>query len=300
MDYKQTLMWKEINQVPEIFSRILKNNSETMANLCEAIKSGTATNFVAAARGSSDHALVYFKYLLEINSNYTVGLSAPSVITIYKGKVNYQNSIVIGCSESGMAEDVLQVIRKANEQGAITIGVTNNQESPIAKEAKYHLYCSAGVEEGVIATKTFIAELYLLLWLAMEISDKRAHLKVMKELPKGYKLLSEQIDDLSTKYAEKFKDMTNAFVLSRGLVYPVALQTELLLQQTCYLNAKGSAGSDFYHGPMAMVNKDTPVIIYCAKGSDVEDEELQSILRADQIRLIEKMLLMKADRKSVV
>ena len=293
MDYKQTLMWKEINQIPGIFDRILKNNSETMSSLCEAIKSGSATNFVAAARGSSDHALVYFKYLLEINSNYTVGLSAPSVVTLYRGKINYKNSIVIGCSESGMAEDVLQVIRKANEQGAITIGVTNNQDSPIANESKFHLYCSAGEEEGVIATKTFIAQLYLLLWLAMELSDKRAYLKTMKELPKGYNLLSKQIDELSTKYAEKFKDITNAFVLSRGLVYPVALQTELLLQQTCYLNAKGSAGSDFYHGPMAMVNKDTPVI-YCAKSSEVEDEEFQSIIRADQIRLIEKMLLMKA------
>ncbi len=294
MDYKQTLMWKEINQVPEIFNRILKDNSETMLDLCEAIKKGKATNFVAAARGSSDHALIYFKYLLEINSNYTVGLSAPSVITLYKGKVNYENSIIIGCSESGMAEDVLEVIKKANEQGAITIGVTNDKESPIAKQAKYHLYCSAGKEEGVVATKTFIAQLYLLLWLAMEISDKRAYLKVMRELPKGYKLLFKQIDDLTTKYAEKFKDMTNAFVLSRGLVYPMALQTELLLQQTSYLNAKGSAGSDFYHGPMAMVNKETPVIIYCAKSSDDVDEEMQSIIRADQVRLVEKMLLLKA------
>ncbi len=292
MDYKQTLMWQEINQIPSIFNRILSENSQTMQELCTAIKNGKATNFVAAARGSSDHALVYFKYLLEINSNYTVGLSAPSVVTIYKGKINYQNSIVIGCSESGMAEDVLEVIKKANEQGAITIGVTNDKQSPIAKESKYHLYCSAGKEEGVIATKTFVAQLYLLLWLALEISEKRAYLKTMRELPKGFEHLFTQIDELTTKYAEKFKDIKNGFILSRGLVYAVALQTELLLQETCYLQVKGSSGSDFYHGPMAMVGKDTPVIIYCARNE--VDEELQSVLRADQVRLIERMLLRKA------
>lgn len=292
MDYKQTLMWKEINEIPGIFDNILKNNAETMQELCTAIREGKATNFVAAARGSSDHALVYFKYVLEINSNYTVGLSAPSVITLYKGKINYSNSIVIGCSESGMAEDVLEVIKKANEQGAITIGVTNDKESPIAKESKYHLYCSAGKEEGTIATKSFMAQLYLLLWLALELSEKRAYLKTMRELPKGYEHLITQIDQLTTKYAEKFSGINGGFVLSRGLMYAIALQTELLLQETCYLQVKGSAGSDFYHGPMALVNKETPVIIYCARNEG--DEELQSILRADQVRLIEKMLLLKA------
>ena len=137
MDYKTTLMWKEINETPRIFSEIQKFNADVMKNLVDAIKSNSATNFVAAARGTSNHALVFFKYLLEINSSYTVGLSAPSVLTLYKGKVNYKNSIIIGCSQSGKAEDVLEVIKSGNEQGAITIGITNDLDSPIAKEAKH-------------------------------------------------------------------------------------------------------------------------------------------------------------------
>ena len=181
MNYSQTLMWKELNESPRIFNEIQAVNAEVMSKLVKAIKSSNVKNFVAAARGTSDHALTFFKYVLEVNSEYTVGLSAPSVITLYKGKINYANSIVIGCSQSGEAADVLEVIKKGNEQGAITISVTNNTDSPIAKEAKYHLYCNAGLESSVAATKTFSAQLYILLWLAAEISKNQEQLLYLQK-----------------------------------------------------------------------------------------------------------------------
>ncbi len=292
MDYKQTLMWNEINETPRVFSEIQGKNKVAMAGLIKAIKESDATNFVAAARGSSNHALVYFKYLLEINSNYTVGLSAPSVITMYKGKVNYKNSIIIGCSQSGKAEDVLEIIKIGNSQGAITIGVTNDENSPIAKESKFHLYCSANEEKSVAATKTYSAELYLMLWLASELSNKKDNLAILKHLDKDVAHVMPEIDALTTKYAEKFKDMQNGFVLSRGLCYSIALEATLKLQETCYIQMKGYPASEFYHGPMAMVSEDTPVIVYCAKNDG--DEEMQAIIRADQIKLVEKMLSLKA------
>ena len=292
MKHTDTLMWKEINEVPGVFSKILESNKEVMDALVTAIKNGKATNFVAAARGASDHAMVFFKYVLEINSDYTVSLSAPSVITLYKGKVNYANSVVIGCSESGKAEDVLEVLKKANEQGAITIGVTNDQQSPIAKESKYHLFCNAGKEYGVVATKSFHAQMFLLLWLAAEVSGKRKILRRLDALVNEFTPVFEQVDFLTNVYAEKFKNTTGGFVISRGLTYAVALETALILQETCYMQMKGYAGSDFYHGPVALVGENTPVIIFCAK--HYGDEEMQSILRADQIKCIEKVLLLKA------
>ena len=107
MNFNESIMWKEINETPRIFSEILTENKEVMSKVVAQIKKGKATNFVAAARGTSDHALIFFKYVLEVNSNYTVGLSAPSVVTLYNGKINYSNSVVIGCSQSGKAADVL-------------------------------------------------------------------------------------------------------------------------------------------------------------------------------------------------
>ncbi|MCQ2387794.1 MAG: SIS domain-containing protein [Clostridia bacterium] len=292
MNYKETLMWKEINETPEVFGRIFNDNADVMKQLVSEIKNSKATNFVAAARGTSDHALIYFKYMLEINSNYTVGLSAPSVLTLYKGKINYSNSIVIGCSQSGKAEDVLEVIKKGNEHGAITISVTNDKNSPLAKEAKFHLYCDCGDEKSVAATKTFSAELYLLLWLASELSKKKENLLMLKNLKTEIECIIPQIDQLTTTYANKFKDMKSGFVLSRGLTYAIALESTLKLQETCYIQMKGYPGSEFYHGPMAMVNESTPVIIYCAKNNG--DDEMQSIVRADQLKCLEKMLVLGA------
>lgn len=292
MNYKETLMWKEINETPRIFKEIQPANESVMKELVSAIKKSNATNFVAAARGTSDHALIYFKYLLEITSKYTVGLSAPSVITLYNGKINYENSIVIGCSQSGKAADVLEVIKKGNEQGAITISVTNDKNSPLAKEAKFHLYCDCMEEKSVAATKTFSAELYLLCWLAYELAGKKQDLKCLKNLDKEIESVIPQLDTLTTKYAEKFKDMKSGFVLSRGITYAIALEATLKLQETCYIQMKGYPGSDFYHGPMAMVNETTPVIVYCAKNNG--DDEMQSIVRADQLKCVEKMVSLNA------
>ena len=285
-------MWEEILQTPEVIKNLFVKNENVMKELVSSIKSSSATNFVAVARGSSDHALVYFKYLLEIYSKYTVGLSAPSVITLYRGKINYSNSIVIGCSQSGTAEDVLQVIKKGNEDGAITIAITNDENSPVAKEAKFHLYCNAGKQLAIGATKTFSAQLYLLLWFASELSGRRNNIKILKTIHEEFDSLISQIDDLTTKYAEKFRDIDKAFILSRGTTYPIALETAIKLQESCYVNAKGFPTSEFYHGPLAMVNKDTPIIMYCAKYDG--DEELQALVRADQIKCIEKLLLLRA------
>ena len=292
MDYKSTKTWKEINETPKVFASIQQENKETMSMLVKAIKDSSANNFVAAARGSSNHALVYFKYLLEIYSDYTLSLSSPSVLTLYKGKVNYKNSIILGVSQSGKAEDVLEVIRLGNEQGAITIAVTNDRNSPMARQAKFHLYCSAGLEESVISTKTFSAELYILLWLASELANMKDNLAHLKFIDKEIQSVIPQIDELTSKYAEKFKNMEEGFVLSRGITYSIALEASLKLQETCYFGVKGYAGSEFYYGPMAMVNKNTPVIIFCARNTG--DEEMQAIVRADQIKCVEKTISLSA------
>ena len=162
----------------------------------------------------------------------------------------------------------------------------------MAKEAKYHLFCNCGEEKSVAATKTFNAQLYLLLWLASELAENKENLLMLKNLSEVVESVIPQIDSLTSKYAEKFKDMKSGFILSRGLTYAIALEGTLKLQETCYIQMKGYAGSDFYHGPMAMVNESTPVIIYCAQNKG--DEEMQHLVRADQIKCVEKMLSLNA------
>lgn len=292
MNVRETVTWKEINETPRIVDEIRSANAATMSEIVKAVKNSGLTNFIAAARGSSNNAVTYFKYLMEVMSNYTVGLSAPSIVTLYRGKINYSGSIILGCSQSGRAEDVLEVLRKGNDQGSITIAVTNDSESPLAKEAKYHLYINAAEQKSFVATKTFNAELYLLLWLAAELSDNRNDLFFLKHLRLDLEQVLPEIDAITDKFAEKFKDMQSAFVISRGLTYPIALETSLILQETCYMQVGGFSGSEFYHGPLAAVGYETPVIIYCAKNTG--DDEIQSIIRADQIKCVEKVMTLKA------
>lgn len=288
MFYKDTLMWKEIGETPFIFLKEQKANSAVMQKLVSEIKAKNITNIVAAARGTSDHALIYFKYVLETFSKYTVGLSAPSVVTVYNGKIDYSNSIVIGCSQSGKAADVLEVIKRANAQGAITIAVTNDDKSPMALTSKYHIFCAAEEEKSVAATKTFSAELFALLWLAAELSGNNTLLDNVNNLSVDIKDIFPKIDDLTTTFADKYKDMKSGFVLSRGITFSIALEATLKLQETCYIQMKGYAGSDFYHGPMAMISDKTPVFIYCAKCT--YSEEARKILLEDQKKCIGKMV----------
>ena len=292
MNYLDTITWKEINETPEILGGIQAVNDKVMKELISAIKKSQSTNFVVAARGASNNAVTFFKYVLEINSKYTVGFSAPSVITLYRGKLDYSNSIILVCSQSGMAEDVLEVLKKGNEQGALTVAVTNNLDSPVAKEAKFVLNCNAGEELSVAATKTFNSQLYLLSWLAFELSGMKDELFMLKNLKGELKHCIPEIDQLTTKFVEKFKDMESGFVISRGLSYAVALEMALRLQETCKLNVAGYAGSEFYHGPLSMLNKETPVILFCAR--NYADEELRSIIRSDQIKMVEKILSFNA------
>lgn len=292
MFYKDTLMWKEISETPSIFAKEKALNGKVVAELVSKIKASGITNFVAAGRGTSDHALIYFKYVLECNSPYTVGLAAPSVITMYDGKTDFSNSVIIGCSQSGKAADVIEVIKRANAQGAITVAVTNDDTSPMAKEAKYHLYCAAEEEKSVAATKTFSAELFNLLWLAAELSGNEKLIVATDGLSAEINKIIPEIDKLTTVYADKYNRMKSGFVLSRGITYAIALEATLKLQETCYIQMKGYAGSDFYHGPMAMVNDKTPVFIYCAKNAT--SAKNAEIVKADQKKCIDKMLELSA------
>ena len=157
-----TKMLDEIFQQPAVLGGIVSANEKTLNALVEDLNARKISHALLAARGSSDHAAIYGKYLLGVYKGIVSGLAMPSVITSYDSKPNMSQDLVIGISQSGRAADAIAVLEAANAQGGITVAITNNTESPLAKIAKYHLYCNAGLEESVAATKTFTAQLYLL------------------------------------------------------------------------------------------------------------------------------------------
>ncbi len=292
MNYLETLMWKELSFASSTFENILKNNEQTIKAIKADIEKSGKKQFMLSARGTSDHAMMYFKYLLETKTEYCAGYVAPSIVTVYNGKVNYGHTVFIGCSQSGMAVDVNESIIRANEQGAITVAITNNTESLMAKTAKYHLFCSAEEEKSVAATKTYSAQLFLSAWLVAELANDGKLLDALKKLPEEVRKLTPSLDLQTTQFAnEELVGMKGGFVLSRGLTYSIAFEQALKLQETAYKQMKGYASSDFYHGPMAMVDKTTPVLFYCAKGMT---SDIAKITFEDQSKSIDKMLSMSA------
>lgn len=258
MNYESTLMWKELNEYGKVFEHA-RQNMETWRAAAEEIK-GRTCGFVGAARGTSDHALVFFKYLAEIFTPYPVGFAACSTLTKYGGKVNFAHSAVLGVSQSGKAADVLSVIEKAKADGGVTVSITNDETSPLAKAASYHIFLGAGEEKSVAATKTFTAQCVALLQCAAVLSGEPVLFEALERLPSVISENLPALHSISDELSDTLKETSDGFLLSRGISYALALEGSLKLQETSYVRMKGYADSDFLHGPMAMIGEGTKVL----------------------------------------
>lgn len=268
-----TKMLKEIFQQPEVLGGIERENKDVLEELVKELNSKKIDHAVLSARGSSDHAAVYGQYLLGIYKGVVSALAIPSCITLYGGKPDMARDLVIGISQSGEAADVLAVLELAKSQGAVVVAITNSKESPMAKIAKYHLYCNTGKEESVAATKTYTAQMYLLALLAAYWSADSNLLSSLRKLPESLNSAVDSISAAIGQNVERYRYMDEGFVLARGLCYPVALEMALKIQETCYIKMQGYAVSDFYHGPLAQINPDVPVILLAPVGEAFEDSE---------------------------
>ncbi|HZK39413.1 MAG TPA: SIS domain-containing protein [Clostridia bacterium] len=268
-----TKMLDEIFQQPAVLGGIESANKKTLTALVEDLNARKISHALLAARGSSDHAAVYGKYLLGVYKGVVSGLAMPSVITSYDSKPDMSQDLVIGISQSGRAADAIAVLETANSQGGITVAITNNLDSPLAKIAKYHLYCNAGLEESVAATKTFTAQLYLLALLTAYWSADEQLLESLRKLPESLKGSIDSINASAASSVAQYRYITDGFVLARGFCYPIAMEMALKVQETCYVKMQGHAISDFYHGPMAQVTPDVPVIVIAPTGKSFKDAE---------------------------
>ena len=265
-----TQMWTEIQEQPTVLQNCMRVNRETIEEIVDRIKEKHIDTVIIAARGTSDHAAVYAKYIIEIRLGIPVVLAAPSVFTIYGKTLKMKNSLVVAISQSGCAADALEVLKSAKEQDALTVAVTNNVDSPLAREAGFHLFCATGTEISVAATKTFTSEMYLMAQLTACWSGDEDFKERLSDVPR---LVSETLErsGLIQQKVERYRFMNDCFVLARGVNYPIALESALKIQETTYVRARAYASSDFYHGPLAMVDEDTPVIIYAPKGESLGD-----------------------------
>ena len=262
---------KEIREQPRVLAAVKEKNMDTIRAAVAAAKAAGADTICFAARGTSDHASIYAQYLFGIYAGVPCSLATPSVISQYGTKINFRHTLVIGVSQSGQAKDVLSVIADAKECGVPTIAVTNDENSPLAKTADFHLYCNAGPEVSIAATKTFTAQMMLLALLCAEWAQNRELFDLLALVPSAVgRLLSYMPGEIASGISA-FTDVDCGVMLGRGTAYPIALEGALKVLETNRMRMKGYPISDFHHGPMAQVRSGDVVVVLAPEGPVVKD-----------------------------
>ncbi len=267
-----TLMLKEIMEEPASLYACEKNNCQALNDLAAEMKKRGIDNVILSARGSSDNAGNFFKYLFEVTCKLPVGFAAPAVTTVYGSTVKMgRNTMALGVSQSGKAADVLEIIRSANAQGALTVTITNNLESPLAKEGQVHLFCSTGEEKSVAATKTFIAQMFLLARICQAYSGDRELCEALTRLPEDIQTVIAGEPEIA-KAAARYLKAEDCYVLGRGYSYGIAQEIALKIMETTYTKAKAFASSDFHHGPFAVIDESARVILAAPSDATARDQ----------------------------
>lgn len=262
---------KEIREQPSVLAGICEKNCETVQKIVDTAKAAGVRGIYFAARGTSDHACIYAQYLFGILCGVPCTLGTPSVFTKYGAHVDLSGMLVIGVSQSGKAEDVIEVIKSAKSDGAITVAITNAEGSPLANEADYHLFCGAGPEVSIAATKTFTSQMYLLAALAVKWCGCEKLLAELKALPEAAQTFLDTMPEQIEGLAKKYSDIPGAVLLGRGISYPIALEGALKMLETNKIKMKGYPISDFHHGPIAQIHKGDLVFVLAPAGKVFDD-----------------------------
>ena len=246
-------MEKEIRQQPEVLSA----NADRYLSELEQFLAGKSFDLILlAARGSSDHAALYARYLIEIHLGIPVTLAAPSVITVHKSNIKFPKCLAIGISQSGAAPDVSEVIAYCKNQGHETLAITNNAGSRLTEAADHSLILEAGPENSIAATKTYSASL---LAMAQFVRAMGADLG-NPQLPDSIWL--DQSRELAEENSGHIVRCNPIFSLGRGYSYCTAVETALKLMECALIPAKSYSIADFHHGPKALANAATACILY--------------------------------------
>lgn len=269
-DGHSTAIWREIHQQPTAIERALTTTLPIIKEIASQVSRREIDLIVLVARGTSDHAALYAQYVFQYLNGIPVALGTPSVLTLYGARLHLQRALVIGISQSGAAPDVSEVLRRAREDGALTLCITNVEGSLLAGVAEYVLYCDAGQEVSVAATKTYTTTCAVLAQLAASLPGGEVlapHLACIPALVTAALQSEEEIRAVVARYVHA----RDCVVLGRIFNYSTARETALKLAETCYLLATPFSTADFRHGPAALIEYGRPVVLYAPAGRTLSD-----------------------------
>jgi len=255
---------QEIQEQPQVLEKTLRlerNSIERIHKLFARRKFGLV---LLIARGTSDNAALFGRYLIEITTGHLTSLAAPSVHTLYRTRQDMRHVLAVGISQSGEGEDVNRTLEACRKQGAFSIGITNHPDSTMAGLVDEVLLTHAGTERSIAATKTYTAQMLMLYELARALGASFSRRSVEKLPSLVAKALA--LEPKVRRLVSRYRSMQRCLVVGRGLNYANAYEFALKLMETSYVTAERFSGADLLHGPIALVEKSYPVFVFYPEG----------------------------------
>ncbi len=275
----------EICEQPLSLQRLLDGQSTRIQEIAREISAHEVRTIFLAARGTSDHAGIYAKYLWGMKNEFPVALAAPSMFSIYQKPPHLEGCLVVAISQSGESPDIISVVKEGQKQGALTLAITNEALSPLAQASDMVIELCAGPELAVAATKTYTAQLLAIAMLSKAMAGET--LADLAQVPVWVQQ-ALMLDDTIKRIAERYRYMTQCVVIGRGYNYATAFEWALKLKELTYSVAAPYSSADFRHGPIAMVGEGFPVLAVTPGGGVFPDllALLQRLKQEYQVELL--------------
>ncbi len=260
----------EIHEQPAVLDQLFQQQRERAGEMARTILDRGVTSIFLAARGTSDNAALYAKYLWGSVNRLPVALAAPSLFTIYRTPPHLENCLVVGISQSGQSPDIVAVVTEGRRQGALTLAITNDPSSPLADQAELVLETCAGPEGAIAATKTYTTQLFAIALLSAAMKGEARMFEALERVPR---LIEEilSLDSAIERAAQRYRYMNQCVVIGRGYNYATANEWALKLKELTYVVAESYSSADFQHGPIAIVSHGFPILAVVPRGAVFED-----------------------------
>ena len=273
----------EIYEQPERLAILVQSQRKHVEDIAEVILKRNIRFVFLAARGTSDNAGRYANYLWGAQNKLPLALATPSLFTYYNLPPDLEGALVVGVSQSGQSPDIISVLKEGRRQGCLSLSITNDPSSPMAKTAELVLDIQAGQEKAVAATKTYTTQLMAIAMLSAALAGDKTRWQELNKVSNWAKKVLK-LNDTISRMSERYRYMRHCTVLGRGFNYCTAFEWALKLKEMTYTVAEPYSSADFQHGPIAMVERGFPVLAVAPRGK-VFDSMLEMLgrLRVDHL-----------------
>jgi len=282
-------IYSDIFEQPRVARRLLAEQRESIAETARFIQEKGCNHVLIVARGTSDNAGRYAKYLWGSMNGLLVSLAAPSLFTMYHMPPSLAGTLVVGISQSGQSPDIVTVLKEARSQGCPTVVITNAPDSPLARHADRVVDVCAGEEKAVAATKSYQAQVMAVAMLSAALRGSPEMGAALEKVPGWIEEVLEK-DAQIAQLAQRYTYMDTCAVVSRGYNYGSAFEWALKMKEMAYVVADPYSTADFLHGPIAVVERGFPVMVIAPSGVMYDDlkaltRKLHEETRADVLAI---------------